>query len=115
MHELSLAGEVLRLVEEAAAREGFSRVATLRLEVGRLAGVEVDALRFALDAIAPGSCLAGAAIEIDEPPGEAWCMPCARLTPIKERGDACAHCGGYQLQAVGGTELRVVELLVNDD
>jgi hydrogenase nickel incorporation protein HypA/HybF len=114
MHEMSLAGGVLRLVEDAAAREGFERVSRLRLEIGKLSGVEVEALRFALDAIAPGTCLAGAAIEIDEPPGQAWCMPCGRLTPIKERGDACVHCGGYQLQATGGTELRVVDLLVDD-
>ena len=114
MHEMSLAGGVLRLVEEAAAREGFERVNRLKLEVGKLSGVEVEALRFALSAIAPGTCLEGAAIEIDEPPGEAWCMPCGRLTPIKERGDACVHCGGYQLQATGGTELRVVDLLVDE-
>ena len=105
---------MLRLVEEAAAREGFARVNLLRIEVGKLAGVEVESLRFALTAIVPGTCLAGAAIEIDEPPGQAWCMPCGRLTPIKERGDACVHCGGYQLQATGGTELRVVDLLVDE-
>jgi len=114
MHEASLAGGVLRLVEDAAAREGFRRVTLLRLAVGKLSGVEVDALRFALEAIAPGTCLAGAAIAIDEPAGEAWCMPCGKLTPLKERGDACVHCGGYQLQPTGGTELRVVELLVDD-
>ena len=114
MHEMSLAGGVLRLVEEAAMREGFGRVSVLRLEVGKLSGVEVAALRFALGAIAPGTCLAGATIEIDEPPGQAWCMPSGRLTPIKERGDACVHCGGYQLQATGGTELRVVDLLVDE-
>ena len=54
MHEVSLAAGVLQLVEDAAGREHFSRVAALRLEVGQLAGVEVEALRFALEAIAPG-------------------------------------------------------------
>ncbi|MFY8087120.1 MAG: hydrogenase/urease maturation nickel metallochaperone HypA, partial [Rubrivivax sp.] len=40
MHEMSLAGGILRLVEEAAAREAFQRVSCLRLEAGALAGVE---------------------------------------------------------------------------
>jgi hydrogenase nickel incorporation protein HypA/HybF len=115
MHEMSLAGGVLDLVEQAARREGFRRVTTLRLEVGKLSGVEIESLRFALESIAPGTCLEGAAIEIDEPPGQAWCMTCSRLISIKERGDACGHCGGFQLQPTGGTELRVVELLVDDD
>ena len=40
MHEASLAGGVLRVVEQAAATEGFARVTMLRLEVGQLAGVD---------------------------------------------------------------------------
>lgn len=71
MHELSLAAEILRLVQDAAAREHFSRVATLRLEAGTHAGVEVEALRFALDAVAPGTVLEGADIAIEQPPGSA--------------------------------------------
>lgn len=113
MHEMSLAGGVLRLVEDAAARERFERVRVLRLEVGKLAGVEIEALRFALSAIAPGTCLEGARIEIDEPEGQAWCLPCGKLTVLKERGDACVHCGGWQLQVTAGTQMRVVDLLVD--
>lgn len=114
MHEMSLAGGVLQLVEQAAQREGFARVTNLHLEVGQLAGVELESLRFALAAIAPGTLLDGALIEISEPPGEAWCMTCVKLTRIKERGAACEHCGGYQLQPTGGSELRVVDLQVED-
>lgn len=114
MHELSLAGGVLRLVEQAAQREGFSRVQRLVLEVGALSGVEVRALRFALEAVAPGTCLQGCSIDIEEPPGEAWCMACSQRVPLAARGDACPQCGGWQLQPVGGTELRVRELLVQD-
>jgi len=115
MHEMSLAGGVLDLVEKSAVSEGFRRVTRLRLEVGKLSGVEVESLRFALGAIAPGTCIEGAQVEIDEPPAQAWCMNCSNLTSIKERGDACGHCGGFQLQATGGSELRVVELMVEDD
>ena len=115
MHELSLAGGILRLVEDAARREGFVRVSQLRLEAGALAGVEVRALRFALDALRPGTCLQGAELLIDEPPGSAWCLRCSTTVEIRSRADACPHCGGHQLQATGGTELRVVDLLVHDD
>ncbi len=113
VHELSLAGGVLRLVEQAAAREGFARVSVIRLIVGKLSGIEVESLRFALEAIASGTCLAGATIEIDEPPGEAWCLVCGRPTPLAQRGEACVHCNGYQLQVTAGTEMRVVDLLVD--
>lgn len=115
MHELSLAGGVLRVVEDAARREGFARVSQLRLEAGALSGVEVRALRFALEALCPGTCLEGASIHIDEPPGTAWCLPCGSSVAIQSRADACPRCGGHQLQPTGGTGLRVVDLLVQDE
>jgi len=114
MHELSLAGGIVRLVEDAAARERFGRVRVLRLEAGALAGVEVRALRFALEAITPGTCLEHARIDIDEVPAAAWCLGCKQSVPIMSRVDACPECGSVRLQPSGGTELRVVDLLVDD-
>jgi hydrogenase nickel incorporation protein HypA/HybF len=115
MHEMSLAGGILKVVEDAAARERFARVKCLRLEAGALAGVEVHALRFALEAIAPGTLLEGATIEIQEPPGTAWCMTCSTTVEIASRADPCPRCGRWQLAPTGGTELKVRELLVHDD
>ena len=65
MHELSLAGSVLQLVEDAARRNGFRRVAMLRLEAGQLCGVEPHALRFALEALAPGTWVQVAPLLMD--------------------------------------------------
>ena len=114
MHELSLAGGILRVVEDAAARERFTRVKRLVLEAGALAGVEVRALRFALESLAPGGVLDGAEIQIDEPAGSAWCMVCGDTMPIASRADACPRCGRWQLTPTGGTELKVRELIVQD-
>lgn len=115
MHEASLAGGVLKLVEDAARREGFASVRALKLEVGRFAGVEVRALRFALEAIAPGTVLHAAVFEIDEPPGRAWCLGCSEAVTIERRGDLCPLCASPRIQATGGTELRVIEMLVDDN
>ncbi len=114
MHELSLAGSILRIVEEAAAREGFARVRTLQLEAGRLAGVEVDALRFALAAIAPGTRLEGAAIEIHQPPGHGRCAECGSVFEVDSRTEPCPDCGGTDVSRDGGDALRVVDLIVSD-
>ena len=103
------------MVEETAARENFSRVATLRLEVGVLAGVQLQALRFALDAIAPGTCLEGSNIEFDEPPGRAWCERCMAEVLIDSRVDPCPRCNGYPVKVTGGAELRILDLLVLDN
>jgi hydrogenase nickel incorporation protein HypA/HybF len=115
MHEISLAAGVLSLVEDCARREPFARLIELRLEVGRLAGVDVHALRFALDSLAAGTVLDGANIRIDEPVGTARCVTCGQTVGLAHRGDPCPACGGYGLSLLSGTELRVVDLTVADE
>lgn len=115
MHEVSLAGGILKIVEDAAQKEHFTRVTLLRLEAGALSAVDVRALRFALEAMTHDTCLQNAQIEIDTPPGQAWCMQCGVTIDIMARGDSCVHCGSYQLQPTAGTELRVIEMLVEDN
>ena len=115
MHEMSLAGGILRIVDDAAARDPFSRVERLTLAAGALSGVEVESLRFALQALAPGTRLEGAEIVIQEPPGRALCTACSREVTIASRADACPACGQWGLQPCGGTELKVVDLMVADD
>jgi hydrogenase nickel insertion protein HypA len=73
MHELSLCEGILQVIEEQHRNEAFTRVRTLWLEIGALAGVEPDALRFGFDVVTRGSVAEGARLEIIEHPGQAWC------------------------------------------
>ena len=114
MHELSLAADILRVIEGAAEREQFARVASLELEAGELAGVDVQALRFALETMSKGTLLEGAALHIARPEGRAYCSSCAQDVAIGALGDACPCCGGYGLRPTAGTELRVLRLTVHD-
>ena len=111
MHEMSIAESVLGIVEESARREGFRRVKEVRLEIGQLAAVETQALRFCFDAVVRGSVAEGAALAIEETPGVAWCFGCSSSVPVAARGEACPRCGSAQLQVSGGTEMRVKDLI----
>jgi hydrogenase nickel incorporation protein HypA/HybF len=112
MHEMSLAEGILGIVEEAARTQGFRKVKELRLEIGALAGVEVEALSFCLDVVLQGSVAEDARLELLRVPGAGWCMQCGETVTIAALYDACPRCGGYQVQATGGTEMRVKDLLV---
>ncbi len=112
MHEMSLAEGVLGAIEDAARAQRFTAVKTVRLEIGQLAAVELDALRFAFDVVKRGGIADGARLEIVDVPGAAWCMRCCEAVPLAARGEACPRCGSYQLQVTGGEELRVKELEV---
>lgn len=113
MHEMSIAEGVIQLLEEQATAQGYSRVRTVWLEIGPLAAVEVQALRFCFEAVTRGSLAEGARLEIVEVPGIAWCLGCSRSVPVRQRYDACPHCGSHHLQITQGDELRVKELEVD--
>jgi len=110
MHEMSLAESVREIVEHAARAHAATRVVRVRLEIGRLSQVEVDAMRFAFDVVMRGSRADGALLDVVETPGTAWCMRCAQVVEIGQRGDACPACGCYQLQVTGGDRMRVLDL-----
>jgi hydrogenase nickel incorporation protein HypA/HybF len=112
MHEMSLAEGILQIVEDAAAQQGFQRVTEIRLEIGALSGVEPDALSFCLDVVLKGSVADGARVEMEKTPGLGYCLDCGETVPVNALYEACAKCGSYQVQATGGTEMRVKDLLV---
>lgn len=113
MHEMSLAESIRGIVEDAANAQGARRVKTVVLEIGELSSVEVDALRFCLDVVLRDSIVEGAAVEIDPVAGVGWCLACDRSVPLAQRYDPCPECGGYQVRATGGTEMRVKEIEVD--
>lgn len=110
MHEMSLAEGVREIVEETARANGARRVSVVRLEIGRLSQVEVDAMRFAFDVVQRGSVAEGARLDIVETDGTAWCMRCAAPVVIGQRGDPCPVCQTYQLQVTGGDRMRVMDI-----
>jgi len=112
MHEISLCESILQVMEDHAARQGFTRVNTVWLEIGGLSGVEVEAMRFGFDAVTRGTLADQARLEIIEVPGRAWCMQCSKSVAVAQRFDACPDCGSYQLQVTGGDEMKIKELEV---
>lgn len=110
MHEMSLAEGVLQIIEDSAKTQNFSRVKTVWLEIGQLAGVEVEAMKFCFDAVTRDSIAQDAKLEIVEKPGQAWCLHCAETVQVHALYDACPKCGSHQVQVTGGNEMRVKEL-----
>ena len=113
MHEMSLCEGISQALQSEAEKQGFQRVKQVWLEIGRLAGVEVEALRFCFDVVTKGTRADGAALNIIDIPGTAWCMQCEKPVSIEQRFDQCPDCGGYQLQMTAGDEMRIKELEVD--
>jgi hydrogenase nickel incorporation protein HypA/HybF len=113
MHEMSLAEGVLQIIEDYALRESFRKVNCVRLEIGRLSGVETESLRFCFDAVTRGSVAEGATLEIIEVPGRAWCFRCGKSVEVRDDPAQCPECAGVELQVESGKDMRIKDLLVD--
>jgi hydrogenase nickel incorporation protein HypA/HybF len=109
---MSLAEGMLQIVEDTARRNDARQVSVVWLEIGKLAQVERDALRFCFDAVARGGVADGARLEIIDTPGVAWCIPCGERVGIDALGDACPRCGSYQLQVIEGGDMKLKEIAI---
>ncbi|OFZ66463.1 MAG: hydrogenase maturation nickel metallochaperone HypA [Betaproteobacteria bacterium RBG_16_56_24] len=112
MHEMSLAESMLQIIQDAARIEKFKRVKTVWLEIGQLACVEKESMRFCFDAAMRGSIAEQARLEVIETAGRGQCVKCSLEIPIAALYEACPSCGSYEIRVTGGDEMRIKELEV---
>ena len=106
MHEMTIVAGVLEIAHRQAAAAGAVRINRVVLEVGRLAGVEVESLRFCFAAARSGPS-AAAELDIRDVPGRGACPTCGAARDVDELAALCDACGGV-LTISGGRELRVL-------
>lgn len=113
MHEFSIAESLLQSVADQLRANGATRVHALTVQVGALSGVVPDALRFAWDALAPGSAAAGAALTIEEVPVSCYCATCAREFAAGPGQYHCPACGERSADVRRGQELHLMRMEVS--
>lgn len=109
MHELSITRNIVAIVSERAAGR---TVRSVRLQVGKLSGIEVPAVRFCYDLVAAGTPLEGSTLVIDEVHGEATCETCQASVALDVPRGIC-DCGKQgRLRIQRGEELLIKEMEV---
>jgi hydrogenase nickel incorporation protein HypA/HybF len=103
MHEMGITQSIVAIVSEQAAGRKVKRVT---LEIGKLAAIMPDAIRFCFDVVAQGSALDGAALDILEIPGRARCLDCGGDVLLIDVFGSCA-CGSRKLERLTGEELNI--------
>lgn len=106
MHEASIAASIIDRLSTHPELAG-KRIRVVRLKVGRLSTIVPDNLRFLFGAVADGTPLAGAVLEIDEVPARATCEACATAFEIEEPIFLCPACGSGKIRLDSGRELTI--------
>ena len=113
MHELSIIQSIVELSEAAVKQAGASKVDSIELVIGELAGVEWQALDFAWEVGIQNSVLQYAERQIDKISGLAQCLECGTSFHLNAIYDPCPDCGSYFHEIKAGKELKVKALTVS--
>ena len=111
MHE-SIAQSIVELAEEKARERQASAIEELELEIGCLAGVELQTLEFALESAVKGTMLDKARIVRHYIDGEACCGECGTRFPTSALYASCPHCGSWLINILHGKELRIKSIVI---
>jgi hydrogenase nickel incorporation protein HypA/HybF len=108
VHELAIAESV---VETVTHRLPGAKVTCVCLEVGALSGVVPDSIRFCFDLATEGTGLAGARLEITEPPARCRCRACGTEFQPDSPVVLCP-CGSPDVAVLSGEQLKIVSVQV---
>ena len=108
MHELSIIETLISQVDKEVLQSGQrGRITRLNLVIGRLSGVNVDSIRFAFELLTPDTSLRGSELSIEQPRASFRCQDCKAQTQIDELFASCPACGSQHVTIVGGQDLML--------
>lgn len=114
MHELSIAHEIIGIVQENLPAGNSHSVKTVKLKIGKLTNILPDSLTFCFDALIKDTELDGAKLDIQHIPITLQCNICSAVSEIEGFAFACPSCGSAEIKTIAGDELRVSEIELND-
>lgn len=116
MHELSIAHDMLGIVEKQLVQYPGARVEFINLLVGVYSGVDPEALRFAFPVAVKGTSIEGAELVIKSLPLSFKCRDCGEAA-IEVGTTQCPRCHSINIAMESGTELEIssLELILPDE
>ncbi len=114
MHELGIAGAILDRVEQEAQRHPGARMLKVGVRVGELSGVDPDALAFGFEALVKDTCWEPLPLEIRFCRRQQLCMSCGHDFLAENMETACPRCGNQETSCVGGDELDIEYIEVDE-
>lgn len=110
MHEISLAANIINIATEEAKKVKATAVKEIDIEVGKLSGVVIDSLEFALEEGLKETILENAKLNVFIKKGKAICNNCKHKYTVEEEIAICPACQDYDATILEGKELLIKSL-----
>jgi hydrogenase nickel incorporation protein HypA/HybF len=115
MHETALALSILDIIVEKCREAGGNTVDSVRVRIGKAAGVLPDALLFAFDAAKTATVAEHARLVIEPVPVGGICKECGKEFSVDnvQFVFACPLCGSKSFEVKTGREMEIVDMEIN--
>lgn len=110
MHELSITLGIVKIAEDEIKKAVAKKVISIELEIGTLAGVELDSLNYVWDVAVKDTVLESAHKQINIIIAKGRCVDCDTVFELKNYHDSCPNCQSFLKIILQGKELRVKSL-----
>ncbi len=111
MHEMGIAMDILRIVQESIPAEMTgAKVQRVNLRVGKFSAIVAESLRFCFNVAAADTAAEGAELAVEEVPVVVRCNDCGHAWTIEEAVFVCPKCQGAKIEMLSGRELEIVSI-----
>jgi len=115
MHEFGIASGIFDVVKQTVENRSVKRVIAVTVEVGQLAMVNPEQLKFSFEIITEDGPYEGAELRVDTLPAVAKCK-CGFEGTLGDEDYVCPKCGGmYELLAGRGICIKNIEVELEDE
>ncbi len=114
MHELSIANSILEAVRKERERLNGARVTKVGVRIGELAGVDPEALSFGFEVLVKDTDFEPLPLAIESVPRRHECSRCRHVFTVVDYRMDCPACGSTDTRCIGGDELELAYLEVEE-
>jgi len=116
MHEMGIAMQIVEIATASIPDEiNNTEVKKVNLNIGKLAAVVPESLRFCFGIAAQDTVLAGAELVISEIQVVARCRDCQHEWTITGPAFACEKCQSASIEILSGRELNIESIEIADE
>ncbi|MBI9019405.1 MAG: hydrogenase maturation nickel metallochaperone HypA [Phycisphaerae bacterium] len=115
MHELSIAKEILRIIDNMQAQHDFKTVAGVTILAGALSSVDPHSLQFAFSIASEGTCAEKAVMHLQIEPMQYICRDCDNIMTMARPPQNCEKCQSLRIGIKANSEIEIVSLEFDDD
>lgn len=112
MHELSIALNILDIVQKECHEAGSERVEEVVIRVGTLSGIDTEALTTCLHVASRETIIQDARIRINRQQGKGYCAGCKTEFDMEDILTPCPGCFQPATDLLEGQEMQIESLIV---